>query len=80
MWILLISALLKATFNSYSEKSFSNALSRVQDSTENEINGLNDWERLDFGMANAKTSINKMGSKRSENHLSACFSVHIFKL
>ena len=42
MRILLSSALLKATFSSYSAKSFSKALSNVHDLTENEISGLND--------------------------------------
>ena len=54
MWILLISALLKATFNSYSAKSFSKAASNVHDSTEKEIKGLEDCEKPVLPKAKAK--------------------------
>ena len=80
MWILLSSALLKATFSSYSAKSFSKALSREHDSTEKEIKGLNDWAKPFLGKVKEKKFKNNMGSNRNATLPLACFTVFIFKL
>jgi hypothetical protein len=64
--------LLKDTFSSYSAKSFSKALSKVHDLTENEISGLNVWEYERWGRAIDKKNKNNSGSHRSPFFLSIC--------
>jgi hypothetical protein len=75
---LLISALLKATFSSYSAKSFSKALSREHDSTENEIKGLNVCALALFGCAKVRRSKNNEGRKNATSFLSFCISAILF--